>query len=176
MSKYRPPSQIDSVVIHCAATPNGRWFTTGDIDRWHGDRGFKRHPGLIGHHEPSLKHIGYHHVLYTSGAMANGRRYCETGAHALDKRFPRGGHHYYRWNNCSIGVCLVGTDRFTLAQWVTLKNFIIAIRQEFRGERLKVIGHNEVNPGKTCPGFDVQAWLDGGMAPMEGHILDMEDL
>lgn len=176
MSKFRPITKIDSVVIHCSATPNGRWVSNKDIDSWHAARGFKRNPDLIGHHEPSLKAIGYHHVLYTSGGMANGRRYCETGAHALDKRFPRGSSHYYRWNNTSIGICLVGTDQFSLAQWRMLRTFIVAIRQDFRGDDLKILGHNEVNPSKTCPGFDVQAWLAGGMQPMEGHVLQKDAL
>jgi len=34
--------QINTIVIHCSATPNGRWTTAPDIDRWHDDRGFER--------------------------------------------------------------------------------------------------------------------------------------
>lgn len=148
---------INTLVIHCAATPNGRWTTVEDIDGWHRDRGFRRLPTLIGFNQPRLRHIGYHFVVYISGAVATGRGLREVGAHAR-------GH-----NETSIGICLVGTDRFTAAQWSALRDFVTGITIKYPG--MKVMGHNEVSK-KSCPGFDVQAWLVRGMKPEPENILE----
>lgn len=173
MSRFRPITRITSMVIHCSATPNGRWTTVEEIDSWHNKRGFKRNEELAGHHMPHLKSIGYHHAIYTSGAVANGRRYCETGAHALDLRYPKGDGRRYRWNNESIGVCMIGTDQFSFEQWESLRILVQASKKEFPG--LKVIAHHQVNAHKTCPGFDVAAWLRAGMIAPALHILEVNE-
>lgn len=152
---------VNLIIIHCAATPNGKPFDVEDIDRWHAERGFKRDPALVGHNMPHLKSIGYHYVIYVPGAVSIGRGLEEPGAHAQ-------GH-----NANSVGVCLIGTDKFTPAQWASLKANVRATQARYPGAR--VIGHREVNPNKTCPGFDVQAWLAGGMEPLAGHVLDDEE-
>jgi N-acetylmuramoyl-L-alanine amidase len=80
MSPHRPLSQIDSLVIYCAATPNGRWTTVEDIDRRHGPdreaRGLRPFLCRSGSpwQMPHLKHVGYHFVIYTNGAVTGGRR------------------------------------------------------------------------------------------------------
>lgn len=33
---------INGIIIHCAATPNGRWHNVHEIDKWHQERGFAR--------------------------------------------------------------------------------------------------------------------------------------
>lgn len=155
---YRDPASINTLIIHCSATPNGRWTTVEDIDRWHGERGFARDPKLIGFNQPRLRHIGYHYVIYTTGAVVIGRSPREAGAHAS-------GH-----NARSLGTCLVGTDKFTPEQWSILRRHVELAQKRYPG--LRVIGHREVNPDKPCPGFDVQAWLRGGMEPMREHVLE----
>ena len=96
-------------------------------------------------------------MVYISGAVATGRGLREVGAHAR-------GH-----NETSIGICLVGTDRFTAAQWSALRDFVTGITIKYPG--MKVMGHNEVSK-KSCPGFDVQAWLVRGMKPEPENILE----
>ena len=160
MSTYRAQSQIDEIIIHCSATPNGRWQTVEDIDRWHGERTppFQRSTELMRYQAPRLSHIGYHFVIYTTGAVVTGRGINETGAHAR------------RHNVRGIGICLIGDDRFSIDQWQSLKYNIAGLKARFPHAR--ILGHNEINPHKTCPGFDVQAWLDGGMQPLDDHILE----
>ena len=51
--------KIDLIIIHCSATPEGKDFTTADIDRWHRQRGFAS--------------IGYHFVIYRNGSVHHGR-------------------------------------------------------------------------------------------------------
>gem|GEM_PF-811175 len=166
----RGPSSITLLVIHCSASPNGCAHTEVDIDRWHAARGFKRAAVNIGHHAPHLKHIGYHFVIRVSGVVRVGRRLGKVGAHAL-------GH-----NSCSIGTCLIGTDRFTAAQWQILRSHVESLCRDYPG--LKVVGHRDLSPDangdvarhewlKTCPGFDVAAWMAGGMAPLSDHLCEV---
>lgn len=150
--------RIDTLIIHCSATPNGRWNTVEDIDAWHRDRGFRRNPRLIGRNQPKLTSIGYHFVIYTTGAVVIGRGLEEVGAHAA-------GHNAH-----SIGVCLLGTDRYSPMQWASLAANVSGLQDRIKG--LRVIGHREVNPHKECPGFDVKTWLRIGMAPLVNHILE----
>jgi N-acetylmuramoyl-L-alanine amidase len=149
-------SQITHLIIHCAATPNGKPFTAEQIDGWHRERGFRRDSREIGHHEPGLKHIGYHYVIYTNGAVRCGRSEQEVGAHT------RG------MNSRSFGVCLVGTDQFTPEQWTALRLHVEAIRKRY--PHITVAGHRQF-ANKICPGFDVPAWFKADMAPVSGHVL-----
>ena len=74
--------QISEIIVHCAATPEGKHFTVADIDAWHKKRGFRC--------------IGYHFVIYLDGSVHEGRAIEEVGAHCL-------GH-----NANSIGICYIG--------------------------------------------------------------------
>ncbi|MBI2801266.1 MAG: N-acetylmuramoyl-L-alanine amidase [Gammaproteobacteria bacterium] len=173
---------VDYLVIHCSASPNGRWNTAADIDAWHRDRGFARDMTVAPLHEPTLKHIGYHFVIGTNGALWNGRSLAEAGAHAIG------------FNQRSIGICQVGTDRFTADQWAMLRRHVCAmVRLIAANRRDAAVGNNPIEPAvaceiaerlkirlvghrdlpvvnKTCPGFDVSTWLSGGMQPLPDHL------
>lgn len=187
MGTRRQLRDIDLIVIHCSATPNGRWTTVGDIDAWHNARGVTRTMSLAPDHEPTLKHIGYHFVIYTTGAVCCGRPLIESGAHTA-------GH-----NGNSVGVCMVGTDRYSREQWHSLRLHIRSLVRYLRGveiqaraavtdevvemlrrAKIRICGHRDLSPDrdgdgkidqsewlKTCPGFDVAGWLSGGMRPGE---------
>lgn len=62
--------QIKSIIIHCTATPNGKYVSVNDIDRWHRERGFKRSAECRQWQNPDLAAIGYHFVIYTNGTVA----------------------------------------------------------------------------------------------------------
>lgn len=169
---------INLIVIHCSASANTDALFRGSpgtpglvtpvqvIDGWHAKRGFRRTHALARHVNPQLPHIGYHYVLYRNGAVATGRHLDEVGAHVQG------------FNQKSIGICLVGTDRFTKAQWEALAGLVASLQKQFPEAR--VLGHRDLSPDqdangivepfewlKTCPGFDVAAWLKGGMAPLD---------
>lgn len=148
--------QINKIIIHCAATPNGRWHTVNDIDRWHAERGFKRQPSWRKQQGKDLAAIGYHYVIYTTGAVVACRAEGEVGAHCQ-------GH-----NADSIGVCLVGTDKFTPAQWDSLAANIKNLLKKH--PKALVHGHRH-HAKKLCPGFDVAAWLAAGMKPLPAQVL-----
>ncbi len=178
MSLHRPLSQIDSLVIHCSASPNGRWTTVEDIDRWHGPdrearglRPFVRSGSPW--HMPHLQHIGYHFVIYTNGGLSCGRGLTETGAHALAKRQPRGSDAYYRYNHNAIATCLIGTDQFSAQQWEMLALHVRSFMRRFPG--LEIIGHRDIDDGKRCPCFDVSEWMANDMVPSSENIFHHTD-
>lgn len=159
----RKLSAIDTVIIHCADTANGdARRTIADIDEWHKERKFTREPDIQKVHAPKWLHVGYHRVIHIDGKEELGRSLLEIGAHAE-------GH-----NSRSIGICLIGRDQFTLKQWETLRHSIRVMQLSLVLPR--VIGHRNVNPNKTCPGFDVAAWLRADMEPLSGHIFPEEKI
>ncbi|NVN89605.1 MAG: N-acetylmuramoyl-L-alanine amidase [Desulfuromonadales bacterium] len=98
--------QIDTIVIHCSDSPNGRNDKAKDIDLWHRQRGRSRTDfwRLKKGFNPDLTSIGYHFVIDLCGMVETGRPPDETGAHVKDH------------NSTSIGICLIGKDRFTPEQ------------------------------------------------------------
>ena len=74
--------KINSIILHCTATPEGKDYTVEDITRWHKERGFRT--------------IGYHYVIYRDGSVHKGRKNSEIGAHCTGK------------NANSIGVVYIG--------------------------------------------------------------------
>jgi N-acetylmuramoyl-L-alanine amidase len=61
--------------------------------------------------------------------------------------------HVYGFNHNSLGVCLVGKDRFTDAQYDSLRIWIGNKLGKY--PQAKVVGHTDLNPDKTCPNFNV---------------------
>ena len=155
------PFHKDTIMVHCLATPPawGKNKTAQqaveEVRVWHTrDRGWKD--------------IAYAEIIDYAGNYAPGRDldgdgdvWEETGAGASG------------WNKNTIHLALVGgqwpdgrwgertdkfSDHFTAAQDATLRQRIAAIQAQ--SERpMKVIGHNEVDPNKGCPAFDVPSWL-----------------
>jgi len=160
----RQLQSINQLIIHCTATPNGRKVSLNDIDHWHGAdrkaRGlkpFQRDPVNISTFNPNYSHIGYHLLINTYGGVFSGRSLAEVGAHAR-------GH-----NARSVGLCLAGTDQYSPAQWQALKAQCLGYQRRFDG--IEIIGHNQINPNKSCPGFDVADWLSKKMKPPAKNIL-----
>lgn len=185
--------QIDLIVVHCSASPSGkrlggglgdrRITATQVIDTWHANRvpPFRRDPAAVAAYNPGLPHIGYHYVVDLDGATLTGRRLSETGAHA--------GKAY---NARSIGICLVGgaepQARYTRAQWDSLRKLVVSL-QGTLPDGVQVLGHRDLSPDadgdgqvephewlKTCPGFDVQAWVRNNYHPDPQHVLDAASL
>lgn len=74
--------KIDLIIVHCSATPEGKDFTTADIDRWHRQRGFAS--------------IGYHFVIYRDALCI--MQTARTSGSALPRaQRPFHRHLLYRW-------------------------------------------------------------------------------
>lgn len=166
---------VDTIFIHCSATPNGKPVSVETIDAWHQSRGFKRNPTMVRTYNPHLPHIGYHRFIATDGACYTGRSLPEVGAHVA-------GH-----NARSIGICMAGglekVGKFSEEQWRTLRNEVAKLCKDF--PTIKFIkGHRDASPDldgdgvveahewlKTCPGFDVAAWVAARMYPNKENVL-----
>lgn len=135
---------ISEIIVHCAATPEGKDFTVADIRAWHKARGWSD--------------IGYHYVIYRDGRVMLGRPVGQVGSHVA-------GH-----NTGTIGVCYVGgvtadgkapKDTRTSAQrssllWLTRQ---LAAKHSVK----RVTGHNQY-AAKACPSFDVRTDALGKIA------------
>lgn len=105
--------QINEIILHCSATPEGRHVTTADIKRAHLNRGFSD--------------IGYHYVVYLDGSVHKGRDVNLSGAHCT-------GHNAH-----SIGVCYIGgvdknmkpKDTRTSAQKTSLVKLVSKLLQTY---------------------------------------------
>ena len=85
----------------------------------------------------------------------------------------RAGAHAYGYNRNSIGICMIGTDRFTHAQWVALATTIKTLTHVYHG--VAVVGHRDLpRVAKRCPGFDVADWKAAGFCPNRDQILTQE--
>lgn len=129
--------QVSEIIVHCAATPEGRDYTVADIRAWHKQRGFSD--------------VGYHYVIYRDGRIMLGRPVGQVGAHVE-------GH-----NTGTIGISYIGgvsadgktaKDTRTAAQRASLLWLAAQLRAKHRGIK-KVTGHNEY-AAKACPSFSVR--------------------
>lgn len=130
---------IHKIILHCAATPEGKDFTVADIRRWHLARGFRD--------------VGYHYVIYRDGTVHEGRPLAQAGAHCTGQ------------NSCSIGICYIGgaatdgktpKDTRTPAQRKALETLVKELKAKY--PKATIHGHCEF-AAKACPSFDVQGWL-----------------
>jgi N-acetyl-anhydromuramyl-L-alanine amidase AmpD len=130
---------IDTIIIHCSATEQGRNFDATDIRRWHKERGFSD--------------IGYHYVVKLDGTVEHGRDIELVGSHCLG------------YNKTSIGICYIGglkdgnpADTRTPEQRVALAELVASLLVSYPSI-ITIVGHNQLNPNKACPCYNVPEWL-----------------
>lgn len=124
--------ELKYIVVHCSQSPNGRKDTVEDIRRWHKEQGWND--------------IGYHFVIERGGELKFGRSEREAGAHVL---------HY---NDESLGICLIGTDKFTRKQKKTLHYLLKALQERYNMPTSSIVGHYELDSKKTCPNIDMDKY------------------
>ena len=133
--------EITKVIVHCAATPEGRDVKTEEIKRWHTE-------------ERGWSDIGYHWVVELDGSINEGRSEDINGAHCR-------GH-----NSDSVGICYVGgsdsegnpKDTRTEEQRDALVTLIKEILD--RHPDAEVFGHRDFST-KACPSFDAKSEYAG---------------
>ena len=132
--------RTDYIVIHCAATKPTMDIGFKEIDQWHKRRGW------LG--------CGYHMIIRRDGTIETGRELHSQGAHVAS------------FNHNSIGVCLVGgmdadgdaDANFTQPQWDTLDSLVDVLCKIY--PNAAVVGHNDLDPNKSCPVFEVKEWMN----------------
>jgi len=129
--------KINKIILHCAATPEGREVSLDTIRKWHLQRGFND--------------IGYHYVIHLDGKISVGRPLNKQGAHCSGQ------------NRGSIGICYVGgmskdmkkaKDTRTQAQKDSLIKLMHELIYKYNKD-MTIHGHNEY-ANKACPSFNVQ--------------------
>ena len=126
---------IDKIIVHCSATPEGRDISAATIDKWHKERGWSG--------------IGYHFVVKLDGTIEYGRMVDKVGAHCK-------GH-----NKSSIGICYIGgcdsdmnaKDTRTSQQIASMLELIRILKKMHPG--VEVFGHRDFST-KECPSFDAK--------------------
>ncbi|MBT3012062.1 MAG: N-acetylmuramoyl-L-alanine amidase [Candidatus Thiodiazotropha sp. (ex Ctena orbiculata)] len=130
---------ISKIIIHCSDTPDHLDIGAQTIHAWH------RQPPF------NFDGIGYHRIIRRNGVIEHGRPEYWNGAHCK-------GH-----NKDSLGICLIGRKRFTQQQMNSLAEQIQIWLQRYP---IKLIcGHRDLDPKKTCPNFNVKAWLEKRKLP-----------
>lgn len=122
---------INLLVVHCSDSPDDRDIGAKEITEWHKARGWST--------------IGYHAVIRRDGTVELGRPEDVVGAHVE-------GH-----NANSLGVCVVGRKNFDHRQMLALMTLLKRWMNKYSIPVISVLGHYELNPGKTCPNMDMQA-------------------
>ena len=123
---------IKLIVVHCSDTANNKNLSSIDIHQMHLEFGWNG--------------IGYHKIILRSGKIENGRPEYWLGAHVKGI------------NDISLGVCLIGRDSFTKNQFRSLAKVLKKWKDNY--PQAKILGHRDTgNTHKTCPNFDVKAWL-----------------
>ena len=123
---------IDEIILHCTATPEGRHVSLEEVRDWH----------VRGN---GWSDIGYHYLILLDGTICDGRPLDKSGAHCI-------GH-----NSRSIGIAYVGgcaadgttpKDTRTPEQRAALKKLVAALQQRFPAATVHC--HNEF-AAKACP-------------------------
>lgn len=145
--------QVQYLVIHCTATPEGRGVSSAEIRRWHTD------PQPAGR---GWKQVGYTDMIHLDGSI---ERLVQNNEDAnVDPWEITNGVAGY--NSISRHIVYVGgtekgnvnksKDTRTEAQKKALEEYVKDFHQRF--PNVKIVGHNEL-AAKACPSFNVQAWL-----------------
>jgi len=131
---YHIPKRI---VIHCSDSKNGERYSIDLLRKDHLDRGFSD--------------IGYHLVIQPDGQVDNGRPLNQVGAHTQ-------GH-----NTGSIGICLIGKDKFSAVQFDALRYKIDSLMMMYDMKKTEIYCHYQfdtaIAQGKTCPNVPINVIL-----------------
>lgn len=135
-------AKTTEIILHCAATPEGKDYTVDQIHKWHLQRSFSG--------------IGYNYVIYRDGTIHQGRPEEMSGAHATNH------------NSISVGICYIGgmdkdnkkaKDTRTPEQKKALVELVDAMMKKYNVPLSKVYGHyNFAN--KACPSFKIEGFRD----------------
>lgn len=129
---------ITHIVIHCTATPEGRFHNAKDIDSWHKKLGWSK--------------IGYNYVILLDGSIEIGRDIDEVPSHVKG------------YNKNTIGIVYVGgidknsfqpKDTRTLQQKNAMESLLKNLRKLY--PKAEILGHRDFpNVKKACPCFDAK--------------------
>ena len=123
---------LQRIIVHCSDSDIPEHDNIETIERWHRARGFEK--------------VGYHFFIRKDGEIQKGREVEEIGAHCTG------------FNSDSIAICLSGRKEFRYYQFLTLHHLIAKLIAE-HGSIIEIHGHRFYTNKKTCPNFDVDAFV-----------------
>lgn len=121
---------INLVILHCSDSDIPEHDNIDIIRKWHVE-------------ENGWQDVGYHYFIRKCGRVEAGRPEDVIGAHCKG------------YNKQSIGICLSGRSEFTQAQFLSAAELIKKLLVKYELEIRDILGHRELNKGKTCPNFDL---------------------
>jgi len=147
------PKELDKIVLHCTATPEGREVSRADIEKWH----LK---------ENKWSRLGYSDIIHLDGTLENLTDFNQNdiveneemtwgvkGQNSISRHIVYAG---------GLGRDMYPKDTRTLAQKQTM---IIYLRfMILRHPNVQIAGHNQF-ANKACPSFDVRLWLTKNKFP-----------
>jgi len=140
---------IHMIIIHCSASDAPGDDCPKRINLLH--TGNEKTPikwGIYQTHCFGWADTGYHFIITRDGKIHPARPIERPGAHAKG------------FNKSSIGICLTGDKEFTEEQFKSLRTLVkdeLIPKHEL--SIMDIIGHRDLNQGKTCPNFDVQEMM-----------------
>ena len=134
---------INRIVVHCSDSP---WGDAAVIRDWHKQRGWSD--------------IGYHAVVL-NGFRWNSTGYQDTADGLIEPGRPmdRMGAHVGGANRGSLGVCLIGVEEFTPAQFDSLERILKVWAALYAVPLSRIVGHSALDKKKMCPVFDVADFI-----------------
>ena len=139
---------IDTIMIHCTATPPKREVSVKELDKWHMDRKFEPYVDPV---TGKITFAGYHLLVHLDGSYERIRPDDHRGQHCPQDNM----------NNRAVSICYVGgvdinnkpCDTRTEAQRKTLLTLVRTLKGRY--PNAQVIGHRDRAP-KACPSFDAK--------------------
>lgn len=141
---------IDTIIIHCTATPPRREVSVAELDSWHRAARFEPY------YDPAKRrniYAGYHLLVHLDGSHERIRPDEHRGQHCPQENM----------NNRAVSICYVGgvdnnnkpCDTRTEAQKRKLLTLVRTLKGRYPGAQ--VIGHRDVKGVKKgCPSFDAK--------------------
>lgn len=146
-------AELQYLVIHCTATPEGREVSAADIRRWHTS------PAPVGR---GWKQVGYTDLFHLDGRVerlvANNE---DANVDPWEITNGAAGYNSISRHIVYAGGCDAGMkpkDTRTAAQKEALRKYVLDFHA--RHPAVKIVGHNQL-AAKACPSFDVEGWLLG---------------
>lgn len=126
--------KIKKIVVHVTDSDDSLDIGFREINQWHKERGWLSPSGIS---------CGYHYIVRRDGRIEHGRPEEEAGAHVA-------GH-----NSNTLGVVWVGRKQIGIKQEKMLMELVRALALKHEVDLMDVVGHFELNSGKSCPNLDM---------------------
>ena len=139
--------KIQNLIFHCSES---LWGDVDIIREWHLARGWSDvgYNGVIlnGKHKSGMDYNYNYDGIFQEGRSLDFSAYVEKDEKAA---------HALGYNKNSIGICLIGRNKFTVRQFQAA--FYIAKIFERITPDIRIMGHYQCKgTTKTCPNFDME--------------------